>query len=141
MNTKTDLIGARLLGYPLIEEWFVENGSTKPIKFCMEGTNLRTRGTIFLMLQYPMASKMGVTSYWYKLGDTEYQGIPFSLSNKADRMDVVEALGEKHGVYITRSDPNNYWATSNATGLHDTYEEATRAALESLADVYLKGGE
>ena len=72
----------------------------------------------------------------------------FSISNKADRMDVVEALGEKHGIAIVPTGSTSLpWCATNdgeigiGGGDNASYEEATRAALESLADIYLKEGE
>ena len=106
MNTKTNLIGARLCGVPV---------------------------------------EVYGKSVFRSTGGGTTCGI-FSISNKADRMDVVEALGEKHGIGITYSVTYYHWTFEHVFdgwcgNLYDSHEEATRAALESLADIYLKEGE
>ena len=64
------------------------------------------------------------------------------LTNKADRMDVVEALGAKHGIYIEWYADMWYPAGFDYQGEgFKSHEEAVRAALESLAHIYLKEGE
>jgi len=71
----------------------------------------------------------------------------FSISNKADRMDVVEALGEKHGISVGFFSPHgNGWIewsrgllSKIQTGF-DSHEEATRAALLTLKDEYAPDG-
>ena len=125
MNTKTDLIGALMVhGESAHKRWMISK--TEPKRECI----------------------------LYGEDDDLQE---FSLSNKADRMDVVEALGEKHGICI------GFWGVWNVWKCEDeeydcdgdihvdikwtllkwerTHEEAARAALKSLADIYLKEGE
>ena len=115
MNTKTDLIGARLCG--LDKEY--------EVTAALECVSLITL-------------KDGEPHEWLR---------DFSISNKADRMDVVEALGEKHGIAIVPTGSTSLpWCATNdgeigiGGGDNASHEEATRAALESLADIYLKEG-
>ena len=109
MNTKTDLIGARVCGFmeTIEEPW--------PEKTLITGRK--------------------------GLGGRR----AFSISNKADRMDVVEALAKRHGIGICGDGKGRcflwYENEQKHVGDYADSEEATRAALEPLANVYLKEGE
>ena len=77
----------------------------------------------------------------------------FSLSNDADCMKVVRALGEKHCIsvvsYLGDDDkPSRKWGLWGVdveqvanNNIFDSHEEAVRAALTSLTHIYLKEGE
>ena len=86
------------------------------------------------------------------------RGSTFSISNKADRMDVVETLGDRHEIGVMPWRWRDYSGTQYKgwrvwTGEEwlkpdigfcgdelsfERHEEATRAALLTLADEYLR---
>ena len=119
MNTKTDLIGARLCGLDIsIRHIDGVNGGRKAVMY--------------------------VEKYIEK---------EFSISNDADCMKVVRALGEKHCIsvvsYLGDDDkPSRKWGLWGVdveqvanNNIFDSNEEAVRAALTSLTHIYLKEGE
>jgi len=94
-----------------------------------------------------VASRITSQNFFGKLG---YKNRKFSVSKRADRMDVVEALGVKHNINIICTDHlgSRVWTWEYESedkqfgaGVFRSHEEAARAALESLADIYLKEGE